>query len=355
MSTTSHEQRRSDVEDAAATIFAAHCGPQVVDAAEAGSWPDPLWQHLEDASFTRVGLEEQHGGPGGDLADACDVLFAAGRAASPLPLVEHGLLGSWLLASAGLELPPGLITATSSAPQVKDGVVSGVLKDVPWAERAATIVAVTEDNQVVALRPDQVRLIEGRNLAGEPLATAVAESVDDAVVAPAPAPVSRDAFLARGALGYAAQLCGAMAEARDLSVEYAAVRQQFTKPINRFQAVATHLVVLAEETALAEAALHAAVTQTPPSLTAAATAKIVAEEAATAVAAAAHQVHGAIGMTREYPLGRLTRRLWAWRDTFGNAETWSAQLGRQCLSGADAFWPLVVPGLEIARSAASLT
>jgi acyl-CoA dehydrogenase len=44
-------------------------------------------------------------------------------------------------------------------------------------------------------------------------------------------------------------------------------------------------------------------------------ARITAATAATDVARLAHQLHGATGITREYPLHRLTRRLRAWPDT----------------------------------------
>ena len=41
-------------------------------------------------------------------------------------------------------------------------------------------------------------------------------------------------------------------------------------------------------------------------------------EAAGIGAAIAHQMHGAIGFTQEHQLHYLTRRLWSWRDEFGN-------------------------------------
>jgi acyl-CoA dehydrogenase len=49
------------------------------------------------------------------------------------------------------------------------------------------------------------------------------------------------------------------------------------------------------------------------------------------VARLAHQVHGAIGTTREHPLHRLTLRLWSWRDDFGSERHWQQELGRLVL------------------------
>ena len=46
-------------------------------------------------------------------------------------------------------------------------------------------------------------------------------------------------------------------------------------------------------------------------------------EAAGTGAAIAHQVHGAMGFTYEHSLHHATRRLWAWREEFGNEAVWA--------------------------------
>ena len=75
-------------------------------------------------------------------------------------------------------------------------------------------------------------------------------------------------------------------------------------------------------------------------LFAVAAAKIRAGEAAGAGAAIAHQVHGAMGFTREYSLHQSTRRLWAWRDDFGAESIWATRLGALAIEGgADTLWP----------------
>ena len=48
---------------------------------------------------------------------------------------------------------------------------------------------------------------------------------------------------------------------------------------------------------------------------------------ATLVARGAHQLHGAMGVTREHPLHLSTRRLWSWRDENGTQQFWAASLG----------------------------
>jgi acyl-CoA dehydrogenase len=65
-------------------------------------------------------------------------------------------------------------------------------------------------------------------------------------------------------------------------------------------------------------------------------------EAATLAAEIAHQVHGAIGFTREYALQVATRRLWSWREEFGGDPEWAAVVGQAaCSGGADALWGMI--------------
>ena len=62
-------------------------------------------------------------------------------------------------------------------------------------------------------------------------------------------------------------------------------------------------------------------------------------EAVGVVVQIAHQVHGAIGYAHEHQLQHFTRRLWAWRDEYGNEFAWQQRLGQElCLRGADGLW-----------------
>ena len=80
----------------------------------------------------------------------------------------------------------------------------------------------------------------------------------------------------------------------------------------------------------------------PIGLFAVAVAKSRIGEAAGRGAEIAHQVHGAMGFTREHNLHYSTRRLWSWRDEFGNESYWQTRLGRAvAASGADALWPML--------------
>jgi alkylation response protein AidB-like acyl-CoA dehydrogenase len=164
-----------------------------------------------------------------------------------------------------------------------------------------------------------------------------------------PAVVDGDLLLRLGALARSAQMVGAMEAALELALLYVNDRVQFGRPIAKFQAIQHQLALCAEQVAAAGVALEAAAeavgAASGQSDFAVAAAKIRAGEAAGKVAEITHQVHGAIGFTHEYPLHRLTRRLWSWRDEFGTESDWSIALGRRvAAAGADALWPMITAG-----------
>jgi acyl-CoA dehydrogenase len=148
-----------------------------------------------------------------------------------------------------------------------------------------------------------------------------------------------------GAALRAVSISGALERILMQTVEYARTRVQFGKPIAAFQAIQQQLAVLAGHTAAVGIAADAAIVDLEESdrrFTTIAAAKIRAGEAAAAASSIAHQVHGAIGITKEHTLHFATRRLWSWRAEFGSENYWAEKLGRAAaLRGADDFWPSV--------------
>jgi acyl-CoA dehydrogenase len=146
----------------------------------------------------------------------------------------------------------------------------------------------------------------------------------------------------------AAQMSGALQAILERSVAYANERVAFERPIAKFQAIQHGLARLAGESAAALAAAGSAAEAIASGcagdalLLEIAAAKIRAGEAAGEGAAIAHQVHGAIGFSREHALHRFTQRLWAWRDDFGAETAWAVRLGSLVAArGADALWPML--------------
>ncbi len=330
------------------------CSAERVNAAEDGTWPTELWEAMESTGLSLAWVPESAGGPGASLADGFAVARAAARFAVPVPLAET-LCAGWLLAQAGLRAPAGPMSvapvrAAESIALDADGRLSGSLGAVPYAAHAAHLVVVVsqDDAPLVALVPAAgCRLSPGSNLAGEAQGSVRFEAVRPADTGFTAGPDPLDALQRLGAAMRSQQIAGALERILDLSLEYARQRVQFGRPIARFQAIQHSLASLAGEVAAAGAAADAAVSaiirhgiDDQRTLFAVAAAKIRAGEAAGAGAAIAHQVHGAMGFTREYSLHQSTRRLWAWRDDFGAESLWAMRLGEIAISsGARALWP----------------
>ncbi|WP_214365060.1 acyl-CoA dehydrogenase family protein [Pseudonocardia sp. H11422] len=312
-----------------------------------------LWKTLEETGLARLTLPETAGGSGGTLTDAAAVLSMAGAYAARAPLVETDLLAGWLAHAAGLDVPSGPLTAvaadltiTPSGNGAAGARLTGTLARVPWA-RSTTAIVVLSGDQVVVLDRAAVTITEGVNLAEEPRDT-VTVDVGAGAVGTAPAGAAAE-FRLRAALGRALLLAGAARGALAESVRYAGERVQFGRPIGRFQAIQQQLALAAAEVAAAAAATEAAARTAAvdgfgadSTAVAVAAAKARAGEAAGQVARIAHQVHGAIGFTREHDLRLVTTRLWAWRDEDGSDAQWNDEIGARVLAaGADVLWPLV--------------
>jgi acyl-CoA dehydrogenase len=356
------------LEDTLDRLFTDRCGPAPRQAAEAEGWAGPCWDALSEAGLPWVGVPESAGGSGGDVLDACTLLRLAGRHAVPLPLAEGGLLGGWLLASAGLELPGGPVTmAVPSAADrltLENDKVNGTLARVPWGARAEVVVALVaagptppagtnpDGTRVVALDPALASVQPGHNVAGEPRDRLTWDGAVPRMVGTPQGDVAAELAL-RGALSRALLMAGAMEAVADLTVEYASQRQQFGRPIAAFQAVAQRLVRMSSEAEAGILATEVAARRFAEVGVEAGfevgAAKASAGRAASEVATHSHQVHGAIGMTREYALHHFTRRLWTWRQEWGSEARWSRAVGEQVIAaGAGALWPRVATGLVAA-------
>ena len=131
----------------------------------------------------------------------------------------------------------------------------------------------------------------------------------------------------------------------EVSIRYAGERKQFGKPIGKFQAIQQQLAVLGELAAASAMAAELACDARGTALDSmrVACAKARASEAASAAAAIAHAVHGAIGVTAEHDLQLFTRRLWTWRLDFGSEVYWTRAIGSRVLGGKDrSAWEHIV-------------
>ena len=326
-------------------LFAAEAGDGVEAAA--------LWSILEEAGLTLAGVPEAAGGSGGGAEEAAAVIRAAARAAAPGPLAETGLLAGWLLAEAGHAVPAGMLGAVagngiSLRPDGDGWVLEGAAPRVPHGRELAALAVLAGGHVALVPGTAPVVVAEGANLAGEPRddLRLAALRLPASAVREVPPGLTADDLALRGAVARAVALSGALERVLELTVTYAGEREQFGRPIGKFQAIQQDIAILAGEVAAARAAADAAVEQ-PGDLLRVATAKLRAGDATTRAAEIAHQVHGAIGYTEEHRLHRFTLRLWAWRDEHGSEELWAARLGRQAAAaGGDRLWHLLTDTTE---------
>jgi acyl-CoA dehydrogenase len=153
-------------------------------------------------------------------------------------------------------------------------------------------------------------------------------------------PVPGDS-LEQGAFAKVSLAAGALDRILEMSIDYVNTREQFGRPLAKFQAVQQSLAILAVEAAAVNSAGAGAALAFDHGDAAfeIAAAKMRTNQAIGIGTAIAHQAHGAIGFTQEYPLHPFTRRLNQWRMEFGNDRYWSEKLGAAVVDlGADGLW-----------------
>lgn len=296
------------------------CTPALVRSIERGESPAGFWNRLEESGFADALVPEEQGGAGLALSDVFPLMELCGTYATPVPLAET-MLARALLANAGVERPGGSIALASGEPGT-----GGDLRcaSVPFG-RVADWVLVQQGAQCLLLPAAQAE----RGKAVFPLDAALTWA--PAAVAAAKRVAGDHDLQALQACAAAAQLAGTLMSVFTRTLQYANERQQFGRPIGKFQAIQHQLSVLSEHAFAARMAAqigcHAA-GATPERLRVA-VAKARTSEAALEVAALAHSIHGAIGFTEEFDLQLYTRRLHAWRQAAGSESHWHDVLGAE--------------------------
>jgi acyl-CoA dehydrogenase len=345
------------VVETAERIFADLCDPQTVNSAKDDAWKDTLWKALTENGLTLPWISEEHGGAGASLADGFELLSAAGRFAVPVPLAETMLAG-WLLSQGGIVSPEGAMSVAPVQPKDKitlnaDGTLSGRAANIPFAREAqhfAVLAHGLKGVTIVLVAAKDCRREEDENLAGEPADNLVFDKTMTLKTGAAPKGFDQTSLMLMGCVARSLQIAGSLQYMLTRSVNYSQERTAFEKKISKFQAVQHNLAKLAGETAAAVAAAGSAAETISTgaawgdetTFLEATAAKIRCAEAAGTGSAIAHQVHGAIGFTKEYVLHRFSLRTLGWRDDFGNESYWAVELGNMVARhGADDLWPLV--------------
>ena len=281
-----------------------------------------LWNKADELGLPLAMCPEIAGGSELGWSEMFDVIAHSAACGEPVPLGET-LVANALLCAAGL--PPGEGPVFFNIPSsLADGAKpSGV-------PRGAKLLTSANAGSTPRLIP----LEDAAQADLDPTAT---QAGDPSLY---------------GALLRSVQIAGALQGALELSVRYAQERIQFGRPIAKFQAVQHMLAQLACEVAAAAAGARTACAKMDAGdgALSIAIAKLRAGRAVEKGVMLAHQIHGAIGVTLEYPLARLSRNMWRWCEEFGDHRYWAISVARTGL-GMASVWEAIVAASDPAERA----
>jgi alkylation response protein AidB-like acyl-CoA dehydrogenase len=309
---------------------------------------EKLWQDLADAGLLGVALDEQYGGMGFGFESLCLLVEEVGRTVAPVPVIP-------VLVSAALTLQkfadssiceqylPGVASGESmisaamlepgnedfahptSQASLDDGSwrVTGHKQCVPFANRASAILlsAQTERGSAVfLLKLDSedgcargVSLNRQQVTAGEPQFELLLEQAEVTLVAEGErAQGMMKWWFESSAAAYAAMATGLCERMMRMTASYTTERQQFGVAIATFQAVGHQAADCFIDIECLRLTTQQAISRLDWGLDARESvliAKIWTGDVTHRVSQTAQQLHGGIGVDRDYPLWRYC--LWA--------------------------------------------
>jgi alkylation response protein AidB-like acyl-CoA dehydrogenase len=322
-----------------------------------------MWQRYADLGLLGLTLDEQHGGAGMGSAELSIVMESFGGALVLEPYLATVVLGGGLIAAAGSAEQKAALLPRVAAGELLLAFAHAELGG-RWSLTGGQTIA----------RPDS----GGWCISGEKIAVLGGDSADAIVVTARTPEGATGLFLVPGsavrrnvyqlydglrgadlvfegtrgtALGppsgglqavekvldiATAALCaeavGVMARALSLTVDYLKSRKQFGRPLADFQALqyraADMYVALEQARSMALLARVAANSdggvRHPTAIQAA---KVQVDLAGRYLTQQAVQLHGAMGMTMEYPVGHYFRRMSAIARTFADVDTLVQRVG----------------------------
>ena len=342
------------IEQSVMRLFDDQIDRDFMVAVEENGFPHEFWQTIEELGIDRVLASEANGGMDGTWSDCYSVIRACGLHGVPLPIPE-AIACHWIMSEAGLDNRDGVpAVLVNSLPPADDAAfIDAPAQAVPWGRDANYFVGLQENANgvdAVLIESSEAAINQDQNLAGDPRDLVSFSKAN--VAARAPVGLPADTLRWVMAMMRSAQIAGAGSACLKLGLDYTSEREQFGRPLARFQAIQHHLANMSGELATVEAMSASAFeSMTKIGLGTAgesktrfdiAASKCRASDAVEPITKIGHQVHGAIGFTYEYGLHFLTRRLWSWRAEFGGSGEWARYLGQIAVtSTGDGIWQVI--------------
>ncbi len=309
-----------------------------------------LWKGLAELGVIGALFSEDHGGFGGHGSDLAVVFEEVGRADLTLPLIDNALVPGRLMIAAGGSIE-NLIAGSERLAFAHAEVAARY--DLNWVETRANGNILNGEKTVVVGCESAKALIVSARHSGEPHdedgiglwmveidAPGLTLQSYDMIQGGRASEVSLndtpgtllffEAYnaiseaTAAGTLALAAEMLGAMETSLDMTREYLSTRKQFGRVIGSFQALSHRLVDLMVEIEQARSAVilgstHLADPAHERDRVLAATKNILGR-VGSLVAQDTIQMHGGIGMTQEYDLGRFAKRITMADHRFGDVD-----------------------------------
>ncbi|MPZ62446.1 MAG: acyl-CoA dehydrogenase [Propionibacteriales bacterium] len=345
-------------------------------AGDPAGYSTRLWEEMVGLGWTGLALPVSYGGVGSGFLELCLLVEELGAHQVPTPFVPTAVCCAmpvlrfgtdeqkkeWLGAVAegrvmsyvldgvdgGWEAPGASVVATENG----DGfVLDGAAAFVPYADAAGDLLVVARgpgggdsgggdsggltafvvDAGTPGIRRTPVDVV-GHDPSCHLGFQEVAVASDRVLGGVGEGRAVADAIAAYGAAATCAEMVGGARRVLDMSVEYAGQREQFGRPIGGFQAVQHHCADMAIDVLSARFIAYEAIWRLAEGLDAAtevSMAKAAVGEAYQRVVGLGHQVHGAIGFTKEHALHSYFRHAMASALAFGDGDFhWERVAGR---------------------------
>jgi len=336
-------------------------------------WSEALWRDYADMGLLGAPFAEADGGFGGGPVETMLIMEAFGRALALEPYLATVVLAGGLIRRGGSEEQRAALIATIVSGELLLGFAHAErqsghdLFDVGATARKDGAAFVLNGEKGLVLHGDAAdKLIVSarsaggrRDVAGIGLFVVDAEAPgvsrrgyptqdglraaevtladvrvepQDALGDPEGAVAVIERVVDEAIAAVCAEAVGAMSEALEMTVDYLKTRKQFGVPIGSFQALqhrASDMVVALEQarSMMMLATMMAGEDNAAERRKAISAAKVQIGRSARFIGQQAIQLHGGIGMTMEYKLGHLFKRLTMIDVAFGDADHHLERLG----------------------------
>jgi alkylation response protein AidB-like acyl-CoA dehydrogenase len=329
-----------------------------------------LWQEMAELGWMGLAFPEKYGGGDMNFLDLAMLLEEMGQACLPGPFFSTVILGGLPILDIGSEeqkqeyLPqlirgekiftlaltePGYQNYDASSVTVEatpdDGnyIINGTKLFVPDAHIADYLLCIARTKPENGIT---IFLVDTKNprINCTILKTIAGDKLFEVVFDQMPVPKANilgqlnqgwsvvQKIIERAAVGKCCEMVGNIQRVLEMTVDYAKERKQFDHPIGSLQIIQHYCADMAIDVDGARFSTYQAawlLSEGLPCTKEVAIAKAWICEASQRVVALAHQIHGAIGVTREHDLHFYTRRAKAAELAFGDANFYRGVVARE--------------------------